>query len=158
MNWLLHTLTFPVMMAFIIGMLAGQIANWVQYRMRLRKDPSKVVKRSSWEVVISLMAIVVLAWIMVSTNQARNCAITLNKSLSVEIQAGKTEREAFQSAITQSLQLPPDIQALPNNDPVKQAATKPITDKYLAAVAEANKLRTDNQGAQDAAKKACGVK
>jgi predicted PurR-regulated permease PerM len=157
MNWLTHTLTFPVVLAFVIGILAGQTANWIQYRMRLRRDPTKVVKRSSWEAVISLLAVVVLVWIMVATNQARNCSIRLAVSQANENAAGKLERDAFQTAITKSLALSPEIQALPNNDPAKIAATKPITDEYLATEKRANDMRTSNAANVAAANKACGT-
>ncbi|UOW93099.1 hypothetical protein SEA_NOSHOW_31 [Mycobacterium phage NoShow] len=155
-EWISETITFPVVLAFVLGIFAGQFANWCNYRRRMKKHPETVVKRSYWEAVIGVLVTVVLVWIMVSTNTARNCALTLNTSLTVEITAGKMEREAFQNAITQSLSLPPEIQNLPNNDPKKIAVTKPITDAYLAKVAEARKIREDNAGVRDAAQRACG--
>jgi predicted PurR-regulated permease PerM len=157
MNWLAHTLTFPVVLAFVIGILAGQTVNWIQYRMRLRRDPSKVVKRSSWEAVISLLAVVVLVWIMVATNQARNCSIRLAVSQANENAAGKLERDAFQTAITKSLAAPADIRALPQNDPRYRAVMQPITDEYLAAEKHANDIRTSNAANVAAANKACGT-
>jgi predicted PurR-regulated permease PerM len=156
MDWLTENLTFGVVIAFVVGIFAGQLVNWLQYRYRMKKNPEKVVKRSSWEAVIGVMVAVVLVWIMVSTNSARTCALTLNSSLTVEITAGKMEREAFQNAITQSLSLPEDIQSLPQEDPRRVAATKPITDQYLAKSAEARKIREDNAGVRDAAQRACG--
>jgi hypothetical protein len=93
---------------------------------------------------------------MVSTDQARSCAITLNTSLQVEIVAGKMEREAFQNGVVQQQSLPQEIQDLPQNDPAKKAAMKPIEDAYFKRVAEAKKLRDDNAGQQAAARRACG--
>lgn len=157
MNWLTQTLTFPVVMAFVVGILTGQMANWIQYRTRLRRDPSKVIKRSSWEVVISLLAVVVLVWIMVATNQARNCSIRLAISTSAETSAAKIERDAFQVAITKSLAQPADIRSLPNNDPRYRAAMQPITDEYLSAVNKASQLRRQNEANAAAANRACGT-
>lgn len=157
MNWFANTLTFPVVLAFAIGIFAGQAANWVQYRMRLRRDPSKVVKRSSWEAVVSLLAVVVLVWIMVATNQARNCSIRLAVSQANENAAGKIERDAFQAAITKSFAVPADIRDLPQNDPRYRAAMQPITDEYLAAEKHANDVRTSNAANVAAANKACGT-
>lgn len=155
-EWIQHTLTFGVLMGFIIGLFAGQLANWIQYRYRMKKNPEKVVKRSSWEAVIGVMVAVTLVWIMISTQQARNCAITLNTSLGVEIVAGKMEREAFQNAVATQQTLPKEIQDLPANDPAKKAAMKPIEDSYFKQVAAAAKIRNDNAGAKDAAQRACG--
>jgi predicted PurR-regulated permease PerM len=157
MNWLTHTLTFPVVLAFVVGILAGQTVNWIQYRMRLRRDPSKVVKRSSWEAVISLLAVVVLVWIMVATNQARNCSIRLAVSQANENAAGKLERDAFQTAITKSFAVPADIRDLPQNDPRYRAAMQPITDEYLAAEKHANDVRAANAVNVAASNKACGT-
>ena len=157
MNWLTEFLTFRVVIAFILGILAGQLANWLNYRWRLRKHPDTVVKRSYWETVIAVTSIVVLVWIMVTTQQARDCALTLNRSLEVEIAAGKIEREAFQNAIGMQQKLSPEIQALPNNDPAKRAAVKPIEDYYFGETAKAAKLREDNAGAQAQAREACGT-
>jgi hypothetical protein len=155
-EWIQRTLTFGVVMGFIIGLFAGQIANWAQYRYRLKKNPDKVVKRSNWEAVIGIMVAITLVWIMVSTQQARNCAITLNTSLEVEITAGKMEREAFQNAVAAQQTLPKEIQDLPQQDPVKKAAMKPIEDQYFSEVAKAKKIRSENAGARNAAQRACG--
>lgn len=155
-QWITHTIPFPVVLAFVIGIFAGQFVNFCNYRWRMKKHPETVVKRSYWEAVVGILVTVVLVWIMVSTNSARNCALTLNRSLTVEITAGKMEREAFQNAITKSLQLPPEIQNLPNNDPQKIAVTKPITDEYLAEVAKARQIREENASVRDKAQRACG--
>lgn len=157
MNWLVHFLTFRVVLAFIVGIITGQFVNWLNYRWRMKKNPGTVVRRSYWEAVIGLTAVVVLVWIMVATQQARNCALTLNTSLQVEINAGKIEREAFQNAVAMQQKLPPEIQSLPNDDPAKKAATKPIEDYYFGEVARAKQMREDNKGAQDAAREACGT-
>ena len=155
-EWIQDTLTFKVVIGFIIGLLAGQLANWAQYRYRLMKDPSKVVKRSSWEAVIGIMAVITLVWIMVSTQQARNCAIALNVAVGQEQVIAKIERDSFAKAVTQSMAVPAEIQALPQNDPVYKKYMDPIRDEYLASTMKAREMREANQANQEAAEKACG--
>jgi hypothetical protein len=66
------------------------------------------------------------------------------------------EREAFQNAVAAQQTLPKEIQDLPQQDPVKKAAMKPIEDQYFSEVAKAKKIRSENAGARNAAQRACG--
>lgn len=154
LNWIIDAITLPRIIAFVLGLLAGQLISCVvsQHRRRTGREPTK----STLNNVVGVVIIVAMVWIMIATQQARNCALTLNKSLQVEITAGKMERESFQNAITKSLTLPKEIQDLDQQDPRRKAFTDPIRDQYLAEQKRAAKLREDNQVTQQKAQKACG--
>lgn len=156
LNWIAEIITFPRIVAFVLGMLAGQGLSYGvnKYRVAKGKTPSP----STLNAVVGVVIIAAMVWIMVATQQARNCAISLNVAVANEQAIAKIERDSFAQAIQKSLTLPPDILALPQNDPRRMALTKPITDQYLAETARAAQMRTDNQGVQDAAKRACGTK
>jgi hypothetical protein len=158
LNWLAAHITLPYILVFIVGLLAGYAINWYMcYRKFKKQGKVMTSKRDGFNIIVGVVIILAMVWIMVSTQQARNCAITLNKSLSVEITAGKMEREAFQNAIAMQQKLPKDIQDLPDNDPAKKAAMQPIQDFYFGEVNKAKKIREDNKAATDAAQKACGT-
>jgi predicted PurR-regulated permease PerM len=155
LNWLTHIITLPRILAFVLGMIASQVIGWYVNRKRMQRGLP--CKSSGTNTVVGVVIVLAMVWIMVATQQARNCALTLNKSLSVEITAGKMEREAFQNAVAMQQNLPPDVRDLDNNDPAKKAAMKPIEDFYFSEVAKATKIRNDNKAATDAAQKACGT-
>ena len=149
-------ITFKVVVSFTIGILCGQIGNWLNYRWRKHKRPDTVVQRNFWEAVVGIVTVVVLIWIMIATQQARNCAITLNTTLQVEITAGRMEREAFQTAVVQRQNLPQDLRGLPDSDPRKAIVLKPIEEAYFKKIAIATKLREDNKEVRESAQRACG--
>lgn len=155
MSSLIDHITLPYVLTLIAGLILGAslgyLADWIQ-----RKRGKPATRQSAVVPVAALVITLTMMWIMVSTGQARECAITLNRSLQVEIVAGKMEREAFQNAVVAQQSLPKDIQDLPENDPAKKAATKPLRDTYFAQIAAAKKLRDDNAGRQAAAQRACG--
>lgn len=151
-----HVITLSTVLAFVLGVLAGQFINWVQYRWRVKKHPDTVVKRSYWEPVIAVMVVVVLVWIMVSTNQARNCAVRLNNSISNEQAISKIERDALENLLFQAISPPPDIANLPADDPRKQAWGRQLGTQYVGQVQAAAKQRGENQAVADEARKACG--
>lgn len=158
-NWLTEHLTLPYLLVFIIGLLLGYGINWWVCRRKAKKDPAnaKEPKRDGFITIVGFIIIITMVWIMVSVDQARNCAIRLNTSLQVEITAGKMEREAFQNAIAQQQLLPVDVRDLPENDPVKRAAMKPIEDYYFSETLKAKKIREENAAAAESARKACGT-
>lgn len=153
-NWLIEVITFPRILAFILGMIFCQLIGWYVDRRRVKKGLP--AKSSGANAVIGTVIILTMVWIMVSTQQARNCAINLNVAVAAEQDAATLERNGFQQAITESLSLPPDIQALPTNDPRRKALTDPITAEYMKKVNAANKIREASQDDQEAARKACG--
>jgi hypothetical protein len=152
-----HVVTIATVLAFIAGLMSGQLVNWVQYRWRIKKHPETVVKRSYWEPVIAVMVVVVLVWIMVSTNQARNCAVQLNNSISNEQAISKIERDALENLLFQAISPPPDIANLPQDDPRKQAWGKELGSQYITQVQTAARKRGENQVLADQARKACGT-
>lgn len=154
--WLTQIITLARIVAFVLGSIVTLIAFMVVDRKRAKAGKAKS-STAYVNVVVGTVIIVTMFFIMVSTQQARNCAINLNISVAREQSAAKIERDSFQTAITESLALPPEILALPQNDPVRKAATDPITNQYLTALAQANKMRADNQSLNEAARKACGV-
>lgn len=155
MNHLLERITLDRVLILIVGMALGlalgYLVDW-----HAKKKGKPVRRQSPLNVFAAIVILLTMVWIMVSTNQARQCAINLNTSLQVEITAGKMEREAFQNAVTQQQLLPKEIQELPQTDPAKVAAMKPIEDYYFGEIAKAKKLREDNAGKQAAARRACG--
>lgn len=157
MNWILEHVTLPYILTLIAGMLLGAgIGCIVDWNRRRRGKP--VTRQSPLIALASVVIIVTMVWIMLSTQQARNCAINLNVAVAKEQVIAKIERDSFAKAITQSQAVPEEIQALPQNDPTRKAYMDPITNEYLAQQAKARKLREANQGAQDAAQKACGTR
>lgn len=150
-------ITLSLVLAYIAGIMSGQFANWLQYRWRMKKNPGSVVKRSYWEPVIGVMVAAVLVWIMVSTNQARNCAVQLNNSISNEQAIAKVERDALETLLFQAISPPPDIATLPQEDPRKQEWGKQLGTQYITAIQAAAKKRGENQALADAARKACGA-
>lgn len=157
LNWLAAHITLPYVLTLVTGMLIGYGINWyVCYREAKKTGEPMATKRDGFTTIVGLIIIIAMVWIMVSTQQARNCAINLNVAVVAEQDAATLERNGFQKAIDESLSLPPDIQALPQNDPRRKSMTDPITAEYMKKVAQANKIRQDSRGAQTAARKACG--
>jgi hypothetical protein len=155
-NWLIEVVSLPRIVAFILGMMVCELIGLFINKRRAKKGLP--VKQSSFNVVVGVVVILTLLWIMITTQQARNCAININVSVTREQEASTIERNSFQGAIQKSLSLPPDIQALPTNDPRRKALTDPITADYLRQLAAANEIRRSNQDAVDKAKEACGQK
>jgi hypothetical protein len=157
-NWLVAHVTLPYVFTLIIGLLLGYGINWFVCARKVRKNPDHpiVVKGDGLVTVVSLVIIIAVSWVMISVTQARNCAIRLNVSTSAETAAAKVERDGFQKAIVDSLSVPAEVRALPQNDPVYQQYMRPIQQEYLAQVAKANDLREHNKAVQDEARKACG--
>lgn len=155
MSSLIDHITLPYVLTLIAGLILGAglgyLADWVQ-----RKRGKPATRQSAVVPVASLVIILTMVWIMVSTNQARQCAINLNVAVAREQAIAKIERDSFAKAIVQSQAVDPDIQALPQNDPARKAVMDPITKEYLAKQAEAAKMREDNAALNDAARRACG--
>lgn len=155
MSELIDRITLDRVLILIFGMALGLALGYlVDWHARRKGKP--VRRQSPLNIFAAIVILLTMVWIMVSTQQARNCAINLNTSLQVEITAGKMEREAFQNAIAAQQLLPKDVQDLPQTDPAKKAAMKPIEDAYFDQVAKAKKLRADNAGKQAEARRACG--
>jgi predicted PurR-regulated permease PerM len=154
LNWLAEVITLPRVIAFVLGMIVCEIIGLYINKRRVRKGLP--AKQSTFNVVIGVVVILTLLWIMITTQQARNCAININISVSREQEAATIERNSFQHAIQESLSLPPEIQALPTNDPRRKALTDPITAEYLKQLSIANEVRKNNQAALDKARKSCG--
>jgi hypothetical protein len=152
MNWLQNFLTFDVMWSFLGGIIIGNTIMWLL----IRKSNTVALKRFPFQAIVTVVAIVVLVYIMVSTNQARECAIRLNVSVSTEQDIAKIERDALATAIIESQSVPAEIQALPQNDPVRKKYMDPITARYLAATKSAADKRAANQSVREAAQRACG--
>jgi hypothetical protein len=150
-----EVITLPRIFSFCLGMLAGQGISWGVNRWRVKngKEPSP----STFNAVVGVVIIAAMVWIMVATQQARNCALDLNVAVSNEQEIDAIERNAFQNAIADSLRLPAEIRNLPNNDPRRKAVTDPIQERYLVEVARAQQMRKDNQAIQDKAHDSCGA-
>lgn len=156
MNTLVELITFPRVLCIILGLVLGEVIRFFVNRHRVKKG--KQPKASTFNAVVGAIVIIAAVWVMVAVAQGRNCALTVNLSVAEAQRIDAIDNDSFQLAIRESLQLPPEIQALPNGDPRKEAVTGPIRDRYLASQAEVTKLRDANKANQAAAQKACGVK
>lgn len=157
-HWLTENLTLAYVLVLCSGLLIGYGINWFVSWRKFKNDPTATsIKGDGFIYVVGIIAIIGLVWIMVSVDQARSCSIRLAVSQSNENAANKIERDAFQTAITKSLAIPPDLRNLPQNDPRLKAYTDPITAEYTSQVATANRMRADNQANAAAAAKACGT-
>jgi hypothetical protein len=152
-NWLQEFLTIEVMLAFFGGILVGSGLLWLYLK---RKGNLMSLKRFPYQAIVTVVVVAVMVYIMVATNQARECAIRLNVSVSTEQDIAKIERDALATAIVRSQGVPVEIQALPQNDPARKAYMDPITAQYLASMKSASDKRTANQSVREAAQKACG--
>lgn len=149
MIWLEHFLTLQVLLAFAGGIIIGNI-------IRCKGLNGMGKKRFPYQAVITVMVVAAMVYIMVATNQARDCAIRLNVSVSTEQDIAKIERDALATAILKSQAVPVEVQALPLNDPARRAYMDPITAEYLASVKSAADKRAANQSVREAAQRACG--
>jgi predicted PurR-regulated permease PerM len=155
MNWITEHVTLPYILTLIAGMILGLgLGYLVDYVRAKRGKP--VTRQSAVNTVAALVIVLAMVWIMVSTQQARNCAITLNVAVGQEQIIAKIERDAFAKAITASQGVPPAIAALPQNDPARRAYFDPITAEYLDSMGKAAQMRENNHGKQEAAARACG--
>lgn len=156
MNWLLEHVTLSYILTLIVGLVLGvglgYAVDWIE---RKRGKPAR--RQSPVVAVASVVIVLAMVWIMVSTQQARNCAINLNVAVAQEQVIAKIERDSFARAIVQSQAVPAEIQDLPKNDPARKAVMDPITNEYLAQQAKANQMRNDNRANQEAAQRACGT-
>lgn len=153
MIWLQSFVTLQVMLAFFGGILVGSGLLWFYLK---RKGNPMALRRFPYQALIIVAVIAVMVYIMVATNQARECAIRLNVSVSTEQDIAKIERDALATAILQSQAIPADVQALPQNDPARRAYMDPITAQYMASVKSASDKRAANQSVREAAQRACG--
>lgn len=149
-NWLMEIITLPRIIAFILGMAFCQLIGWYVDRRRVKQG--KPPKASSVNAVIGTVIVLTMVWIMVSTQQARNCALTVNTSVTEAQRIDGISNDSFQNAIKESL----PYSQLPDDE--RRRLTQPITDKYLATQAEVAKMREANRANQEAARKACGQK
>lgn len=149
MNWLEHFLTLQVLLAFVGGIILGNV-------IRCKGLNGMGNKRFPFQAMIVIMVVAAMVYIMVATNQARECAIRLNVSVSTEQDIAKIERDALATAILKSQAVPAEIQALPQNDPTRRAYMDPITAEYLASTKTAADKREANKSVREAAQKACG--
>lgn len=134
--------TLARVLCVVFGLLLGELIRFLINRHRIKTGLTP--KASTFNSVVGVIIIIAMVWIMVATQQARNCAITLNTSVA-------NEQRAFQTAITKSLAIPSELRVLPQNDPRVRAYMDPIQQEYLAQ-REANVVN------QEAASKACGKK
>lgn len=157
MNWILEHVTLPYIITLVVGMLLGVGIGYLVDYVRVRRG-KPVERQSALNTIAAVVIILTMIWIMISTNQARNCAITLNVAVARDQAISKMERDAFAKAILASQAVPQEIQNLPQNDPARKAVMDPIVNEYLATTAKAAELRKENQANQDAAQRACGRK
>lgn len=156
MNWVLEHVTLPYILTLVAGMFLGMFLGYAVDWVRAKRG--QPVRRSTpVTTAASVVIVCAMVWIMLSVQQARNCAINLNVAIAQEQVIAKIERDSFARAIAQSQSVPPDIQALPLNDPARKAVMDPITNEYLAQQAKAAKMREANQGHQAEAARACGT-
>lgn len=157
-NWLSEHATLPYIFTLVVGLLLGYGINWfVCYRKFKRTPGATSIKGDGFVYIVGLIIILAMTWVMVSTDQARNCSVRLAVSQANENAANKMERDAFQVAITKSLAIPAELRALPQNDPAVRAYTDPITAEYRSKVDDANRMRQENQDNAARAAKACGT-
>lgn len=157
MNWILEHVTLPYILTLIAGMILGLgIGYLVDYVRAKRGKP--VQRQSALNTVAAVVIILAMVWIMLSTQQARNCAINLNVAVGQEQIVAKIERDAFAKAIVASQSVSPEIQSLPLNDPARKAVFDPITAEYLGQMKKASDLRAASVGKGEAAARACGTR
>lgn len=149
-NWLHHTLTLAVVMGFVIGLLVSQLVSLYLYRRH------RVSETSSWLSVVAIVIVAAIIWIMVATQQARNCAITLNVSVSEGQRIEKIESDALFVLFTAAINPPADVANLPQDDPARKAWGQRIGAQYVSTVRDAARQRTINEANQAAAQRACG--
>lgn len=148
-------LTLPMASAFVGGATVGQIITWLIARRKQQKD-IMTGRRFPYQAVVMVMVLATLVYIMYSTQQARNCALRLNLSLSTEQSISKTERDALQNLLFAAINPPPDIVDLPQTDPARIAWGQKLGQQYLATVQSAAQKRVDNIKVADDARQACG--
>lgn len=153
-NWFQEVLTLPIILAFIIGMGVSQVAAY--FINRRRRAAGKPCKDSGFTTVVGVVIVAAMVWVMVATQQARNCAITLNVAVAQEQRIAKIERDALGDLFAKLINIPPEITALSPEDPKRQAYGLQIGKDYVAAVQEAAQQREDNEVNRAAAQRACG--
>lgn len=156
MNWITQHVTLPYVLTLIVGMLVGLGLGYLVDYVRVKRG-QPVRRQSAVNTVAAIVIMLAMVWIMVSTQQARNCAINLNVAVANEQGYAKIERDAFALAIQRSQAAPPDLAALPQNDPRRKAYFDPITADYLTAMGKAAAGRAENVKNQEAAQRACGT-
>lgn len=156
-TWVLEHITLPYILTLIAGMFLGAgigcVVDWTR-----RRHGKPVTRQSPLIALVSVVILVTMGWIMLSTQQARNCAINLNVAVAQEQIIAKVERDALARGIGASQAVPAEIRDLPQSDPRRRAVMDPITNEYLAQQAKAAKMREDNRGNQERAQRACGTK
>lgn len=157
MNTLSHYFTLPIILAYMGGIVTGQVVQWAIVRHYAKKDSNSMkVRKFPYQAIVFVIVLCTLGYIMVSTNEARQCAIKLNVSVSVEQDIAKIERDALANAIIASQAAPAEIRDLPQSDPARKAIFDPITERYLSEMKRASDLRTANQAKRADAENACG--
>lgn len=152
MDWLIHTLTLPVAISFVLGMTGGQIINWLANKHKATEG----IVRQRFEVVVGVAIVVAMLFIMVTTQRAHDCAVKLSATISVEQDLAAKERKALQDLFLAAMSPPPEVAALPQDDPARKAWGQGIGKAYLDSINSVNVARTANETARRAAQKACG--
>lgn len=152
MDWLTQTFTLPVAIAFVLGMAGGQAINWLANR---HKSTEGIV-RQRFQVVVGVAIVVAMVFIMVTTQRAHDCAVKLSATISVEQELAAKERKALQDLFLAAMNPPPEIAALPQEDPARKAWGVGVGNAYLDSINSVNTARAANEANRQAAQKACG--
>lgn len=154
MNWLEHFLTLQVCLSFVGGAVLGNVIMWKF--IKGKGSNGMAGKRFPFQAIVLVMVVVVLVYIMVTTQQARNCALRLNVSLGTEQSIAKTERDALQNLLFAAINPPPNVRDLAQDDPARIAWGQQLGQQYLATVQSMAQKRADNVKVADDARQACG--
>lgn len=156
-NWILEHFTLPYVLVFVGGLLLGYAINWFKWSRKCKKLGKEVPRRDGFLTVVGVVIIVAMVWIMVSVGQARNCALQLNNTISIEQAISKQERDALRALIFSAVSPPPEIADLANDDPARIAWGRQLGAQYITTTQDAAQQREANQAAQDEARRACGT-
>lgn len=151
-------ITLPVVIAFAIGGLLGWGASWVTDHFKDKRDPENAPKRSvqRLKVLAGVVFTSVMLFITVSTNQSWYCARETSQILQEEQRLATVERNALAELFTAAIQPPPDIAALPQEDPKRKAWGVNLGNKYLATTKQVAAERAANEERRSQSQSACG--
>lgn len=152
MNWLTHTLTLSVGIAFIVGAAGGLSINWLVNR----GNKPDGVQRSRLQVMVGVAIVVAMLFIMVATQRAHDCAVKLSAAITTEQVLAGQERKALQDLFLAAMNPPADVAALPQDDPARKAWGQGIGKTYIDTITRTTRERAANQAAEDDARQACG--
>lgn len=152
-NWLQDTMTLPVAISFVLGMALGQIVGW--YVCKRKGMESNNASRI--QIVVGVAIVVAMLFIMVTTQRAHDCAVKLSATITTEQALASQERKALQDLFLAAMSPPPDIAALPQDDPRRVAWGKGIGGSYIDTINKTTKARSENQADREAAQATCSA-